>query len=341
MKNLGMCALSGVLALFITVSAAQGVDIVLDGLECYLDLTKDPNAANPGLVPDLTGNGNDGTLISNPDPDGGGPATGVPTFDGAGIRFFGGWMDVDPCGTLNTLSEGTLEIIYSNMPIIDNAISAGALLGVANPGNDAGGGRSDDWEIWVDHRTLVNRTGALSGRDGNAGVDEFITNIIHGMNLGDGSQREQYFAQWSGGQARLVGRFYVGGVLTTMASTWVSTGSMPAFLSEATNLRFGGRHYPNPLDAATEPPYYYTTGNVLRVYNRVLSDEEMEQNWNAYNGPIPIPQSCQDVIDGGLYLVSSDLNNDCYVNLADLGVFAGDWMRCVDPCDVACDHPWQ
>ena len=332
---------------------AQG-DLTLSGLECYLDFTVaplpadpggDPNNPDPNSLPtviDQTGNGNNGTLHSESDPDGGGPATGVPTFDGSGIRLFGGWINVDPSGSLNTLSSGTLELIYDDMPIINNSISTGTPLSVANPGNAAGGGRSDDWELWVDHRTLANRGFSFNGRVG--GVDQFGAGVTHHMTAVDTEQREQHFVQWDGvsKQARLVSRFYKDGVLTVGTSSWESTGTMPDFLSAATNVRVGGRHYEEPYYStnASESPYYRTSARILRVYNRVLTDAEMLDNWNAYSTPIPTPTTCQQVIDLG-HGIASDLTGDCFVNLEDFGVMASDWTRCVDPSDVSCEKPWE
>lgn len=296
MKNLAMLALVAVMALWGAVSVAQAY-VVSGGLECYLDFTVDPGGT---AVIDKTGNGNNATLISGPDPDGGGPATGVPTWDGTGVRFFGGWVDIDPTGSLNALTAGTLEIIYDDMPIIDTQISTGTPISVANPGNAAGDGRTEDWEIWIDHRALGGRGAYISGRVG--GADQFGTSYVHGMYIPDSMQREQYFAQWSGGQVRLVGRYYLNGVVTTNASPWVSTGSMPAFLSAATNVRFGGRQYEEPYASSNpmEPPYYRTVGNIFRVYDRVLTDAEMLQNWNEYNAEIPEPATMSLLLLGGL-----------------------------------------
>jgi len=283
-KNMAYLRFS-VLICLLAVGTVSG-QLVTDGLEAYLDFTAPPAGV---IVADQTGNGNNATLITGADPDGGGPVTGVPYWQGTGIRLFGGWIDVDPSGSLNTLSSGTVEVIYDDMPIIDNAISSGTPLSVANPGNASG--REDDWEIWVDHRTLPARRFYLNGRNGDAGVNELDTSVTHHMTAVDTEQREQHFAQWDGvsKQARLVSRFYKDGVLTVGTSPWVSTGAMPDFLSVATNVRFGGRHYTDPTNGPIwnpmEAPYYRSVANILRVYNRVLTDAEMEKNWFAYNEP--------------------------------------------------------
>jgi hypothetical protein len=304
--------------------------IVGDGLECYLDFTENPGGTS---VIDQTGNGNNATLVTGPDPDGGGPATGVPHFEGTGIRFFGGWIDIDPTG-LNSLGSGTIEIIYDDMPITDNAISTGTPLSVANAGNT---GRDNDWEIWVDHRTLANRAFNFNGRVANV---EQINGafVTHHMTSVDTMQREQHFAQWDGAtnEARLVSRFFKDGVLTVDSSPWVSTGTMPDFLTAATNIRFGGR---NTVNDTMEGPHYRSVGNILRVYDRVLTDAEMLQNWDAYNGPVPIvPTTCQGAIAGG-FGIASDLDGDCYITVGDLRLLAIDWLRCVHPDNLDCEQP--
>ena len=43
----------------------------------------------------------------------------------------------------------------------------------------------------------------------------------------------------------------------------------------------------------------------------------------------------------GTVYYDGDLNQDCYVNLLDFGVMAGEWMHCSDPCEVGCDVYWR
>jgi hypothetical protein len=349
MKNSGMKIVSmlGVaLALWVGSPVAQG-DLTLSGLECYLDFTvppipadpgPDPNNPDPNSVPmviDLTGNGNNGSVINGPDPDGAGPVTGVPEFNGAGLRFHGGWIDVDVTGSINTLGSGTIEIIIDGMPITDNSISTGSPLSIANTGNT---GRDNDFEIWLNHRYQPGT--ARHHFNGRAGaVEQFETNYINFMQNTDGAQREQYFVQWDGGTdlARLVGRHQRDGALVVDSTPWVGMGTMPDFLSAAINLRLGARNNGN---AAMEAPHYFSEMNILRVYDRVLTDQEMSDNWDAYNTQIPDPTTCQEVIVLG-HGLASDLTGDCYVNLEDFGQLAIDWMRCVEPNDGGCEKPWE
>jgi len=286
-------------------SVTQGF-IVSNGLEAYLDFTVDPGGAT---VIDKTGNGNNGTFVTGMDPSTGGPSVnGVPYWDGSGVRFNNGFVDLNPAvGTIGSLTSGTIEIIIDDHKIIDTQIASLNVLSVANTGNDAAGGygREYDWEVGLDHRYNGVTKNYFSGRVN--GADQLSTNTgHHGMLPADGSQREQYFVQWEGttNQARLVGRFQSGGSLTVMSSPWATTGTMPDFLSDAINLRFGGRNYDHPDMGehwnSGEKPYYTSVGNILRVYDRVLTDAEMLQNWNEYNAEIPEPATIGLLTLGGI-----------------------------------------
>ena len=47
-------------------------------------------------------------------------------------------------------------------------------------------------------------------------------------------------------------------------------------------------------------------------------------------------EPCKAAIEVGLG-IAADLNNDCYVNLADLAVFTQDWLQCVETQEQGCD----
>ena len=52
------------------------------------------------------------------------------------------------------------------------------------------------------------------------------------------------------------------------------------------------------------------------------------------------PQTCSDVHLQG-YGIPGDLNEDCHINMADLSMFAGNWLRCNHPNDPICETPWK
>lgn len=50
--------------------------------------------------------------------------------------------------------------------------------------------------------------------------------------------------------------------------------------------------------------------------------------------------TCEDTHDMGFGL-AADLNEDCYVEWADFGIFASQWQQCSDPDDDTCQRPWM
>ena len=51
-----------------------------------------------------------------------------------------------------------------------------------------------------------------------------------------------------------------------------------------------------------------------------------------------VSPACQEKLDMGYHL-PGDLNNDCYVNLADLALLASNWLRCMEPGNLDCEQP--
>ena len=52
------------------------------------------------------------------------------------------------------------------------------------------------------------------------------------------------------------------------------------------------------------------------------------------------PEDCADAIGEG-YGIETDLNSDCYLDLLDFAILMKGWLRCMDPTDENCDHPWE
>ena len=50
-------------------------------------------------------------------------------------------------------------------------------------------------------------------------------------------------------------------------------------------------------------------------------------------------KTCADVLSEG-YGLAADFNTDCYIDIYDLIEFAASWLRCVEPSDENCEHPW-
>jgi len=80
---------------------------------------------------------------------------------------------------------------------------------------------------------------------------------------------------------------------------------------------------------------FYLEGDLaeLIVYEGVDAQQQADVEaylFNKYGTTAP-PQECGD---WGYY--AQDLNHDCYVNLADFGVFVSQWMSCTDPQGAGC-----
>ena len=53
-----------------------------------------------------------------------------------------------------------------------------------------------------------------------------------------------------------------------------------------------------------------------------------------------VPTNCAEAIAAG-YGLAGDTNDDCSVNLVDLGSLVGSWLDCVKPDDPTCLKPWE
>ena len=56
--------------------------------------------------------------------------------------------------------------------------------------------------------------------------------------------------------------------------------------------------------------------------------------------PLTGPDNCTEAIQAG-YTLNSDLNDDCYVDLADFAVIANEWLDCILPYNPDCTAPWE
>jgi len=97
----------------------------------------------------------------------------------------------------------------------------------------------------------------------------------------------------------------------------------------------------------------------VAVYGGILSGERVKAHYDAWQ-----PQSCEEIWARGnpddgfinaygagsaLWTIPSgenvgmlsDLNQDCYVDLADFALMATDWAKCTTPGGAGCETPWQ
>lgn len=122
-----------------------------------------------------------------------------------------------------------------------------------------------------------------------------------------------------------VTKVYINGILTPHSGTWV--GAVPAS-SSSEEVAFG-------YQEAGSVPLYGKIDNFF-IFDTVLAQGQIQGLMTA--NELPTPTTCQEVIDYGLTSVG-DLNFDCYVDLRDFAMLAGEWMLCVDLDDPACTLP--
>ena len=317
-KLMYVLAVLGVLA---CGPAAYGF-VVADGLEAYLDFTKAPDVGdgNSGSVyVDKTGNANNATLSLN------NRATTGAFFNasrggpwGPAVRLNGGWVNLDAGGSMSSLASGTVEIIISSMASIDNAISVGTLF---NPAWAVDDGYKNGWEVWIDRRAHLRRV-FHGGRVG--GLDAFSHGISGGIYPVDtapgpeGGWRDQYVVSWdeAGNVTFMVRSYNADGAVahdistTTLWSAGPTASGASQFLNGMVMARIGARTNDadawNPIDgvneasAILEEPYHYTHVEIFRVYDRVLSVDEINQNYEEYNAEIPEPATMVILVGGTL-----------------------------------------
>jgi hypothetical protein len=66
---------------------------------------------------------------------------------------------------------------------------------------------------------------------------------------------------------------------------------------------------------------------------------EKVQSFGALRAWYYLPTTCQEALALG-FGNPFDVVADCYVNLADLAVFAQNWLKCINPADPNCEKPW-
>ena len=70
----------------------------------------------------------------------------------------------------------------------------------------------------------------------------------------------------------------------------------------------------------------------LLIYDYALTQEEVQN--------VMLSNSVCVAVDD-YFVIVSDLNADCYVDLLDLAIFADEWLTCFNPEDELCESPWE
>jgi hypothetical protein len=215
-------------------------NIVKDGLVLLLDAAKKDSYPGSGtLWRDVSGNGNNGTLINGPtfNSDNGGSIV----FDGVND-----YVQVSSQSSLRNVSQFTM-LCWMKRRTSTSKIILGQLTNVSN---------DVTFELWDDNRAYFevgNGSNSYGFITNNSTSWQLLTMVFDGTQIGNSN--------------RLKG--YINGNLLSL--TYSST--IPSTTANLTNdLMIGGNILSN-----------YSDGNIslVQIYNRVLSDTEVLQNYNA------------------------------------------------------------
>jgi len=223
---------------------AGGPDIIESGLISYLDAGSTPSYPGSGTtVYDLSGNGKNGTLTNG---------TTVLTSN-SGVFSFDGTNDTIGYGTGNTffpLYQFTLEIWVKS-----SGLGAGQSIGGI-------------WGFTYGLRAYINSSGTVTyGVNNNTGGGTGQTYLSTSTNTFLSNTWHHLVVQNNGATSYI----YVNGVLNaSTAATWTGTTAWP------TNTVSIGRDQNNSI--------YYLYGQLAlpKVYNRVLTAQEVRQNYQQY-----------------------------------------------------------
>lgn len=286
-----LCVLSAVSMLAAVPMASGG--LTAGGLQAFLDFTKPPNSGGTGaggVYVDKTGNGNNAVLQFNT-----AQTTGAyydatrPAPFGPAVGFNGGWVDIVPQSNLTSLTQGTIEF-WMTQPYGDNAPMWSAVGLQASRVLDDG--FANGWETWHDKGGATRW--AIGGRTN--GVDDFGVLRNHEYYT---ENREQWIVRFDGSNVEISARLYDNGTSQaecapecSLANTGFYTDTTSAggvqFLQDMQLLRLGARN--NESETGGDPHAIQPAASRLelfRVYDRVLSDAEIDANYVAFNTPEP------------------------------------------------------
>ena len=227
---------------------AHSPRIVTDGLVLALDAGNTKSYPGSGSTwTDLSGNGNNGTLEND---------VGYDSGNGGSLSFDGVDDYVD-CGNLTTLNDITIQMLVK--PLSNAGSYRGFIGAVGASGNDYDSGFAIDMSF--NSTTSFNKCHFEGGILRVAGGTNFMTSSIP-------------FGTWTNICFSISSnyiQFYLNGSAelgTTRLNNITSTIGM-------NNFRIGRR-----------PSADYLDGNIAQVsiYNRALTAQEIQQNYNALRG---------------------------------------------------------
>lgn len=302
-------AFDGVRA-YVTEKYGMNTSVVPLGIEPDPDIDADLaaywqfNETTGDVAVDTTYNHNDGTLMggftfdAGSAPDRIGNPSGALTFNGTG-----NWINVSHDASIDCFPQVTIAAWVKSGTQGAYATLVAKDLAVVTGSNY----RAWDFMVYPDYRVaswMANATypgfvGNETGTPGGVSLGEwhFIA-VTH-----DGTGITLYLdGAQDGAKVAMNGLD--------------STAFAPLFIGKGPS-EFGNRYWKGDVDE-------------IAIWNGALTLEEL---YYVYLNGVPLPPpGCKDI---GVYF-PADLNQDCYVNLEDFALIAGDWLKCNDPQRLEC-----
>ena len=231
------------------MSNQYGPRIVTNGLVLCLDAGNSKSYPGSGTVwNDLSGNGNNGTLVNGP------------TYSSAskGSIAFDGTDDKVDCGS-SSLNNLTLFSLILWIRRINNSPAGNGFDRLLSKRTNAGW-----WELYISTTHQPSFAADFVTTDLNRVANNTI--VLNQWNM--------ITCTWTGAASASSVRFYINNIETSYS---FSSDGVGARVSETTNVTVIGN-----ADFGSRP-FYGNISNAL-VYNRVLSANEVSQNYKATKG---------------------------------------------------------
>ena len=300
-------------------SAVATPSIVLDGLKLYLDAGNATSYAGTGTVwTDISGNGNNGTLVNS--------GSGL-SYDSAngGYLQFDGLNDYVVNTNLPSFNVGCIDIWIKSNSAINSASAFGCLIQLKY-----GTAVNSSWFI-----TLGSATSLLSNEYitiANVSNDQ-RTGVVDGGSLLANTWYNLVF-NWEANQYKI----YINNSVKTTAT----------FAGGVSQLTTPNRYYIGAIDGEGYPVRSFFSGAVagMKMYNRTLTSAELLQNYNAALSRFyPIVSDA----DAQAFVVAAGLTSSVQANAVNTLVTsmktAGVWtkMKAVYPMvgGSAAAHKWN
>jgi len=239
------------------MGAAAGPNIVEDGLVLYLDAANSQSYPGSGTTwSDLSGNGNDGTLVNG---------VGYSGDNNGSMVFDGGndYVEIPNSSSLSPTNEITVSCIFNLTDLLENEYPS--LVIKQDPGGNFG---SSNYGLWcwrgglaargISFRTNLD-TVSTSGFDGNRFIEVDANTLVN---------------KWS----MLVGTYNGTFMDLYLDDVFAARVNASGDLGNADTPVVIGRNGEN------DGQYVSSKISNIQIYNRALTEAEIKQNYNALKG---------------------------------------------------------